>query len=160
MQLKSSPPLFLAPRTCTNPETRPSYHSLTKQTSFAVTSATPWRWICLLVEISLLRGFHFAAPCDSPIDRNFLFIKVMRRPANAQYAAAYDTFGAVLFLETIATTFCRLRPELLHRHGLPLQLRLLPTTTSAFGAVSLLCRCLCHYIRVHAKSQESCCLAT
>jgi hypothetical protein len=46
-----------------------------------------------------------------------------------QYAAGYDTtFETVLFLETMATTFCRLRPEALHRHGLPLQLRLLPTT--------------------------------
>jgi hypothetical protein len=89
----------------------------------------------LLRDISLLRGFRFAAPCDSPIEMNFLFIKVMRRTATAQYAAGYDTFGAVLFLETIATTFCRLRPEASHRHGLPLSLRLLPTTTSALDAV-------------------------
>jgi hypothetical protein len=48
---------------------------------------------------------------------NFLFIKVMRRIATAQYAAEYDMFETVLFLETMATTFCRLRPEALHRHA-------------------------------------------
>jgi hypothetical protein len=91
---------------------------------------------------------------------NFLFIKVMRRILTAQYAAEYDMFETVLFLETMATTFCRLRPEALHRHGLPLQLRLLPTTMELLDAVaSLLCRRLCHDTRVHIKSQESCCLA-
>jgi hypothetical protein len=102
-----------------------------------------------------LRGFYFAAPCDSPIDINFLFIKVMRRNATAQYAAEYDMFETVLFLETMATTFCRLRPEALHRHGLPLQLRLLPTTIELLDAVaSLVCRRLCHDTRVCARSSR------
>jgi hypothetical protein len=86
---------------------------------------------------------------------NFLFIKVMRRNATAQYAAEYDMFETVLFLETMATTFCRLRPEALYRHDLPLQLRLLPTTMELLDAVaSLVCRRLCHDTRVCARSSR------
>lgn len=83
----------------------------------------------------------------------FLFIKVMRLSCKSQYAEI--RFGAVLFLETIATTFCRVRPEASCASSSK-------TSTSTPGAFQLvlskksrLCRCSRHDTRVHAKSQEN-----
>jgi hypothetical protein len=118
--------------TCTNPETRPSYHSLTKQSFFAVKPDTPWLMISLLHEASqsscvastLLR--HAIRQSRRTFCLSRWCAALLLR--STQYAAGYDTFETVLFLETMATTFCRLRPEALPRHSMPLQLRLLPTT--------------------------------
>ena len=107
-------------QTCTNPETRPSYHSLTKQSFFTVRSDTHLALnLSFVRDISLLRGFHSAAPCYSPIDMNF-FVYQGDAPLCkcAIRCGIRYVLRAVLFLETMATTtFCRLRPELLHRHG-------------------------------------------
>lgn len=83
----------------------------------------------------------------------FLFIKVMRLSCKSQYAEI--RFGAVLFLETIATTFCRVRPEASCASSSK------PSTSTpgafqlVFSKKGCLCRCSRHDTRVHAKSQEN-----